>query len=363
MTHLEGSYLERYPEPGGPAERIPLISLPFTIGRSETADHTIYSNKVSKEHAAIVAIGGHVAVRDLASTNGTFVNGRRIGEQILADGDIIHVAHVEFCFRHQPAVQVTSPIVEDAIEVTVIVPAESPDSMIRGTRLIRELIATEAVDVLFQPIVDLQSRRVVAYEALGRGAHPELDTSPVLLLRLAEQCGLAIELSQLFAKRAIESASRLPTRAKLFVNVHAREVADNALAGWLAELRALAPPQRKLVIEIAEASVTDVAAMAKHKAAFSKLGLEFAYDDFGAGQARLLELIDVPPNYLKLDKGVIQGIDRSAPRQEMVGALLKVIGGLGVQVIAEGIESEDVARTCERLGCQLGQGYLFGHPM
>ena len=50
-------------------------------------------------------------------------------------------------------------------------------------------------------------------------------------------------------------------------------------------------------------------------------------------------------------------------RQEMVGALLKVVGGLGVQVIAEGIETEEVALTCERLGCQLGQGYLFGHPM
>ena len=363
MTHLEGSYLERYPEPGGPAERIPLMTLPFTIGRSETADHTIYSNKVSKEHAALIVIGGHVAVRDLESTNGTFVNGRRITEQILADGDIIHVAHVEFCFRHQPVSHPTTLLVEETIEHTVIVAAESPDSMIRGTRLIRELIAKEAVEILFQPIVDLQSRRVVAYEALGRGAHPALDTSPMILLRLAEQCGLATELSQLFARRAVESSTRLPTRVKLFLNVHAREVADGSLVDWLADLRALAPPERKLVIEIAEASVTDVAAMATHRTTFKRLGLEFAYDDFGAGQARLLELIDVPPDYLKLDKSVIQGIDRAAPRQEMVGALLKVVGGLGVQVIAEGVETEDVARTCERLGCQLGQGYLFGHPM
>ena len=187
------SYLERFPEPGGPAERIPLVTLPFTIGRAETADHTIYSNKVSKEHAAIVVIGGRVAVRDLDSTNGTFVNGRRVGEQILADGDIIHVAHVEFCFRQQPAAPRRDRGRRGGrpIAAHVMVPAESPDSMIRGTRLIRDLIATEAVDIVFQPIVDLQSRRVVAYEALGRGAHPELTPSPAPLFRLAEQCGLA----------------------------------------------------------------------------------------------------------------------------------------------------------------------------
>ena len=363
MTQFDGSYLERYPEPGGPAERIPLLTLPFTIGRAESADHTIYSNKVSKEHAAIVVIGGQLAVRDLESTNGTFVNGQRINEQLLADGDIIHVAHVEFCFRHQPTAQTAIPIVEETIEHTILVAAESRASMIRATRLIRELIATEAVEILYQPIVELQSRRVVAYEALGRGAHPDLDTSPALLLDQAEQCGLALELSKLFARRAVESCGRLPARLKLFVNVHARQIADDALVDWLSALRALAPSERQIVIEIAEASITDVTAMAAHKAAFSRLGLEFAYDDFGAGQARLLELIDVPPDYLKLDKSVIQGIDRAAPRQEMVGALLRVVGALGVQVIAEGIETEDVARACERLGCQYGQGYLFGRPM
>ena len=364
MTRVEGCYLERYPEPGGPAERVPLTTLPFTIGRSDTADHTIYSNKVSKEHAAIVVLGGHVAIRDLESTNGTFVNGRRVGEQILADGDIIHVAHVEFCFRQQAVARVSPVVVEEEdSERTVIVAAESPDSMIRGTRLIRELIATESVEILFQPIVDLRSRRVVAFEALGRGTHPDLDASPAPLLRLAEQCGLARELSQLWARRAIENSSKLPPGTKLFVNVHAQEVADYALGEWLSTLRALTPRERTVVIEIAEASVTDVTAMAALKDEFTRVGLEFAYDDFGAGQARLIELIDVPPNYLKLDKAVIQGIDRAMARQEMVAALLKVVGSLGVQVIAEGVETDDIARVCERLGCPLGQGYLFGHPL
>ncbi|HEX5215405.1 MAG TPA: FHA domain-containing protein, partial [Vicinamibacterales bacterium] len=71
-------YLEHFAEMGGPMQRVPLLALPFVLGRSETAGHTIYSSKVSKEHAAIVAVDGRYAVRDLQSTNGTFVNGDRI---------------------------------------------------------------------------------------------------------------------------------------------------------------------------------------------------------------------------------------------------------------------------------------------
>src|SRR6187401_773294 len=74
---VPSAYLERYPEAGGPAERIPLWKLPFTIGRSETADHTVYSGKVSKEHVRLEVTDGRWRVRDLDSTNGTFVNGER----------------------------------------------------------------------------------------------------------------------------------------------------------------------------------------------------------------------------------------------------------------------------------------------
>ena len=93
-----------------------------------------------------------------------------------------------------------------------------------------------------------------------------------------------------------------------------------------------------------------------------KLGLQFAYDDFGAGQARLIELSDIPPDYLKFDRGMIEGIESATPRQEMVSALLRVVRRLGVRVIAEGVETELVATICQRLGCDLGQGYLFGRP-
>lgn len=351
-------YLEHYPEQGGLSERVPLTKVPFVIGRSKTVDHTVYSNKVSKEHAAIVKIGQRYAVRDLGSTNGTFVNGRRTTEQFLSDGDIIHVAHKEFCFRYQPSTIMS----HENVEQTQAATTGLPESIIRGTRLLREMISTEAIEITYQPILDLENRKIIGYEALGRGNHPGLSKSPGVLLRLAEQCDLVVELSQLFRRLAVKYAENLPRDTKVFLNVHARELGNSSFFESLVEARRIAPEGHPIVIEIAESAVTDVSAMGKIKDALLDVNFEFAYDDFGAGQARLLELTDIPPDYLKLDMGLIQGIESAKPRQDLVQALLRVVGALGIQVIAEGIESEEVAHVCLQLGCHLGQGFLFGRP-
>jgi len=360
---LPDAYLERFPEAGGPAEHIPVWRLPFTIGRSESADLTVYSGKVSKEHARLELTDGRWAIRDLESTNGTFVNGERASTHFLNDGDIVHLAHVEFCFRHtQPSQRRPAADDERLAERTQLMVAEQPHSVIRGTELLRELIDTTAVEMLYQPIIDLRTRSVIAYEALARGTHPDLSTNPGDLLALAEQCDLVVELSRMFGKRAVTCSTRLPRGAKVFVNMHAQELSHSGLIDALTELAALASPDHQVVLEIAEASVTDVSAMGRNKQAFDSLGLQFAYDDFGAGQARLIELTDIPPDYLKFDKAMIEGIEAAAPRQEMVSALLRVVRSLGVRVIAEGVETELVAAICQRLGCDLGQGFLFGRP-
>ena len=356
-------YLEHFAEMGGPMQRVPLLALPFVLGRSETAGHTIYSSKVSKEHAAIVAVDGRYAVRDLQSTNGTFVNGERVDERVLQDGDIIHVAHVEFRFRHQLIVSgLVGTRVTRPVEQTQVVEADQPDSLIRGAQLLDELIATEAVAVLYQPIVDLQTREIAGYEALGRGTHAELPGDPEPLLRLASQCGNLTALCHLFRRCALASAARLPRGGSLFLNVHAAELADPSLVESLAALIESNSTGRQLVMEIAESSVTDVAAMGEARHAFRSLAIQFAYDDFGAGQARLNELIEVPPDYLKLDKTLVQGLDVSSARREMVSALVNVAKGLGVLTVAEGIETEAVAAVCRELGCDCGQGYFFGVP-
>ncbi len=87
-----------------------------------------------------------------------------------------------------------------------------------------------------------------------------------------------------------------------------------------------------------------------------------AYDDFGSGQARLTELADVPPDFVKLDIRLVRGIHRDSGRQSLVQVINQLTEEFGIRVIAEGIETAEEAAMCRRLGCPLGQGYLFGKP-
>ncbi len=351
-------YLEHYPEPGEPPHRILLDQFPFRIGRSMTAQYIIYSRQVSKEHTEISRRGKEFVIRDLGSTNGTFVNGRRIQETLLADGDIIHVAHKEFRFGHE------SPEGrgDSGPCFTELALSQLPASVIRGTQHLRELLAHYHVRIVFQPIVDLQTEAVMGYETLGRGTHAELSTSPVDLFGLASQCNLARELSRTFRLAALREACRLPTSARIFFNIHPSEMSDGGLVDALRVLKRSLHSQHQVVLEVHEGVVTDLATMRRFRDQLKELDIGLAYDDFGAGQARLTELAEVPPDFIKLDKCLIHGIETAPARQDLVRALTRVSADLGVATIAEGIETRDEAEVCLGLHCHYGQGFLFGRP-
>ena len=157
-------YLEYYPAGGGDRQRIILNRFPFLIGRSQSADHTIYSRQVSKQHAEIERVGDHLQIRDLGSTNGTFVNGQRIAQGPLLSGDIVHFARCEFCFVHEPS---GASSVKEAPS-TAPTQNDLPASVIRANDWLRDLLEKQSVAVLFQPIVDLHTQEALGHEALGR---------------------------------------------------------------------------------------------------------------------------------------------------------------------------------------------------
>ncbi len=350
----------------GRMRKLPIHTLPFRVGRRPDLELVLPTSSVSKVHAEIYATGGGLSVRDLESTNGTFVNGQPVRDAPLRTGDILHFAKAEYRLAREEAKDLgpdsTQALRPDS--TLSIEPGLLPQQFLAGTRELKELLRDGAVTVLFQPIVRLPDGQVSAYEALGRGCHPSLPESPLELFQVAESLGpgVAAELSRLFRRKAVElvrDRSELPT---LFLNTHPSEMAVPGLVQSLEELRSLAP-HLDLALEIHESLLTGPVAIAELRQLLSESNIGLAYDDFGAGQARLLELGDAPPHYLKFDRRFVAGIDKApAPRRRLLTSLNGMARDLLVKTVAEGIETPAEAEVCSQIGFTHAQGFLFSRP-
>jgi EAL domain-containing protein (putative c-di-GMP-specific phosphodiesterase class I) len=171
------------------------------------------------------------------------------------------------------------------------------------------------------------------------------------------------ELSRILREEGVRSGRVLPAGHMLFVNTHPIEMEDiDLLVFSLQELRQL-EPERPLVLEIHEASVTKSDAMKQLRGALTELNMGLAYDDFGAGQARLVELVEVPPEYLKFDMKLVQNLQTaSLERQRMLASLVQMVRELGIRPLAEGIETSGDDAICRQLAFTYAQGFFYGYP-
>jgi EAL domain-containing protein (putative c-di-GMP-specific phosphodiesterase class I) len=355
-------YLEHYPKAGGPIKRTAIAPLPFTIGRSDAVHLRIDSTQVSREHARILKHQGELRIKDLGSTNGTFVNGQRVQEARLEHGDILHIAAAEFTYfsgltpKSQPVVtQVLDPHEARAAQLG------SPTSVIRAVRRFHEMLVHRAVRTCFQPIVDLKTEEILGYAAFGGGDH-ELSRSPADHYLLATESRLTDRLSHVSRLVAVEEARRLPAGARVFLSLHPSEVGHESLLESLCALETVLTSDHTLVVEVPEVSVIDGAFIEPVRNRLSERGIAVAYSGFSAGKSRLAELAEVPPEFLKLDKSVVQGLHLSETRKKQVRDTVLACEEHGIKVIAVGIEADDEARECCALGCQAGQGAWFGAP-
>jgi EAL domain-containing protein (putative c-di-GMP-specific phosphodiesterase class I) len=340
---------------GNRAWVVAVTTLPFRVGRRPGLELTLPSTSVSSLHAELYEGGSDLRVRDLGSTNGTYVNRRRVTDEALRDGDVLHFADFEF------RLEVSAPANR---ETTALLRSLAlPEQFVKGTRELEELVRGRRVGTHFQSIVALDGGDPVAYEALGRGEHPDLPVSPEELLHIAESIGLSVTLSQLFRERAIQAAHGQSRIRKLFLNTHPREIAQPGLSESLRRLREIAP-ELTLAVEVHESAIVGSESIRQFRARLREINVELAYDDFGAGQARLLELAEVPPEYLKFDLRFVQGISEAPEsKQRFVRSLVSVARDLGARSIAEGVETAAEAQTCAELGFELAQGFYFSQPL
>jgi EAL domain-containing protein (putative c-di-GMP-specific phosphodiesterase class I) len=335
-----------------PVRHVRIDSSRFVIGRKPEASLCIPSPTVSRDHAELTVVNCDLLLRDLGSTNGTYVNGTRVtSPYAVRHGDLLQFGQVVF-----RAVQQTTDSGPQTIQ---------DDSCDRALALIQfdQLMNQRAVCPHFQPIVRMNDRNVIGYEVLARSRFFGL-TDPHSMFAAARVLNMESELSRIFREEGARRGQILPSEHVLFVNTHPAEVEDlDLLIFSLSELRQL-EPLRPLVLEIHEAAVTCGDEMRTLREALAELNIQLAYDDFGAGQARLVELVDVPPDYLKFDMKLVQNLRTgSNERRMMLASLVKMVRDLGITPLAEGIESEGDHAVCRDIGFSCAQGFLYGHPM
>lgn len=334
-----------------PMRHIRVEALPFVIGRQADASLSLPSPTVSRVHAELTFFEGALYLRDLGSTNGTFVNGARVSQCCPVNhGDLLQFGQIVF------------RVTQQSLECTH--QTEHHDSCDRALALIQfdQLLSGKAVAPHFQSIVTIDERRVIGYEVLGRSRLPGLK-DPDSMFATARVLNLEGELSRILREEGIRRGKVLPGAHALFVNTHPVEITDlDLLIFSLRELRLL-EPKRNLVLEVHEAAVARSGQMMDLKAALTDMNIDLAYDDFGAGQARLVELVEVPPNYLKFDMKLVQNLESaSAEHHRMLETLVQMVLELGITPLAEGIETASDHEICRQMGFTHAQGFLYARP-
>lgn len=218
----------------------------------------------------------------------------------------------------------------------------------------------------FQPIVDAESREVVAWEALVRWQHPVLGMiSPDRLLPLCDMGGLNGELLELLLVDAAALLLRLdaagaPPHA-VHLNINAGDLRDRSMPDTvLGAIQDARLAHERIVLELTEREILHVDHVERN--ALGRLdagGVHIAVDDFGTGYSSLSHLLDFPADHIKIDRRFVGGLPDDVEALALVRGVVSMAAGLGLTTVAEGVETEAAARTVQELGCDQLQGYLF----
>jgi EAL domain-containing protein (putative c-di-GMP-specific phosphodiesterase class I) len=222
------------------------------------------------------------------------------------------------------------------------------------------------VRAVFEPIVDVASRTVFGYEALSRGPEGTDLYSAQALFGTADEQDLMFQLDCLCRQMALKGARDFPADCKLFLNVRPTTIHDpnfreELLGRTLAEC-GLQPSD--VVFEISEQeSIGNFEIFREVRDYYRKLGFQIALDDTGAGYASLEAVMELSPEFIKIDGAFIKGIDQDPARQQLVSALRTVAEQINAQMIGEGLDTLEELEMLGKLGIKFGQGWLFGKPM
>lgn len=300
-------------------------------------------------------------VSDLAFTRGGAIRGY-VGVPVrFPDGQLYGTL---CCLNHEPDDTVGArdvkfmQVLADLMAQEIDAERRVADDQDAQRASIEAVLQVDGMHVALQPIAELGSGAVVGVEALAR-----FDTTPYrppdLWFAEASAVGLGVELEVAAITLALASLPTLPGTSFLGVNVSPNAARSDALAEALARA-----PLDRLVLEVTEhAHVDDYAATRVVLKGFRSRGARVAIDDAGAGYASFAHILQLEPDFIKLDISLVRGIDADPARRALASAFVAFARETGASIIAEGIETEAELQTVRRLGVAYGQGYHLGRPI
>lgn len=339
------------------AIQLPLVGDRIDIGRHNLCDVVLQEESVSSRHAELFVVDDKVYIRDLESTNGTFVNERRIeGVEGLEPLDILRFGSVRF--------RLYRAVVDHGMKKTI---AFVDQNLIGSDNEFNAPASGESQSIRLQdhlmawiqPIVSISDNEIYGFEALARGSAPGLE-SPIDIFLAAHQSNTVAEVSEKLRDLGVAAVSGLPQSRQCFVNTHPSEFDDSLrLLESLAELRTTYPSEN-IVIEFHELAVVANDNFAKIANEIRDLEMEFAFDDFGVGQSRMMEILRLQPNYVKFDANFIRSMADHPAQRHGMRSLVRMLRDASTKTIAEGVETAHQRDLCAELEFDLLQGYLVG---
>jgi diguanylate cyclase (GGDEF)-like protein len=234
---------------------------------------------------------------------------------------------------------------------------------------LRRALDQDEIEILFQPQVSVSTGRIAGAEALARWRHPSFgELGAATLFSVAERSDYVVQLSDHVQRKAIRIAAAWPealSRMRLSVNITAADIVRPAFASHFIELvEETGFDARRLTVEVTEGGlIEDLNAAAYLLANLREGGLRVAIDDFGTGYSSLAYLKALPLDYLKIDKRLCEDITGSARDRVVVRGVIDMARSLGLDVIAEGVETEEQLALLAQEGCNLYQGFLCSEPV
>jgi EAL domain-containing protein (putative c-di-GMP-specific phosphodiesterase class I) len=297
------------------------------------------------------------------------IDREQIGERLSKTDPIIRALLEGQAKRYRGAIEAILGVQRVTSNASGTLAEPSGVDKLRLETHLREALASDGLDVRYQPILHIPSDRIAGYEALIRWNHPDRGTiSPMELVGLAEETALIVEVGEYVFDTACKAVQRLilggaDPKPFIAVNVSARQLEHPGLIERIvARVESAGVPRGSLKLEITESQALDQGLVAAVIDLCHRHGIAVALDDFGTGYSHLTHMHKLAFDTLKLDQAFSRSMLSDPRSMVLVESIVRMGKALNADIVAEGVETEEILDALRLLGCDYAQGYFIGRP-